>query len=145
MGLMSIRGNRLDDIQGQIWYPDTVGNRTEAARIFSQPGFSALYDTVLGQTDSIVEIFQLNKAIRGDRGVKEYISADRAGIAARMDDELYQIHLPIHSYPFDISSMAVKEVLLPLDETDPYKYGPFAGRVAVAKAIQAHLLIPEQS
>lgn len=137
MGLFRMHGHDLEAIQQQIWYPNLT-NRSQYTDVMRWPDFHQLYDEVLGHTDSIVEVFQLNKQVTGPNGV---VAEARPGISARMPESggHYEVHLPVKQWFADITSMAMYDVQLDVD-TDPYKYGPFAGRVATAMAIQQHVL-----
>lgn len=138
MGLFRMHGHDLEAIQHQIWYPNMT-NRSEYTRVMSQPNFHKLYNEVLDHTDSIVEVFELNKIVTGPNGAVS--ASPRSGISARMSgtSSHYEVHLPARRHFADITSMAMYEVELDID-TDPYKYGPYAGRVATAMAIQQHVL-----
>ncbi len=147
MGLFSIRGENLDAIQAQIWFPDLQSPRglleaDEYTRVMSQPGFKTRHDDVLANTDSMVEVFELNKTVRGEYGVA---AGERPGIVGRMTMSIFEVHVPIRRHLFDDKSMSVQEVELPELNDDPYVYGLQASRMAAAKAIQAYVANPNNN
>jgi hypothetical protein len=131
MGLFSIRGENRDNIQAQVWYPN-LADRSVWTRVMSQPSFKQRYDEIAGSSDSLVEVFELNKAIKGQEGV---VPAGQPGIVAWLEDGKYEVHLPVKEHPLSVGAIATHEVTVE-EPADQYPEELHAGRMAVAMAIQ---------
>lgn len=136
MGLFSIRGNDLAEVQRHVGFP-AVKNQGKFEEIMREPGFKQLYDEILASTDSVVTVFKLNKTIKSDG--RKRVAGDFCGIVAHMPDGGYQVCLPIREHALDLSAFAVQSIEADEVATDPYAYAAFGGRLAVATAIQVEL------